>query len=124
MTLEEWEAKQQAGAAGGSSGGAEQAQQQHQHQLSDEELARQLQRHLDLEAAQDWGQQPHGQVCGRPLICWRLSGSSACPVLVQCLVQWLASSCTAITLLLHGKCVIKNLHVCGCFCIHHLPGIS
>lgn len=68
LTLEEWEAQQaarRAGAAGGAgsvgamtNGSSASAQQQ---QLSDEELARQLQRQLDLEAAAEWGHPPGQQ---------------------------------------------------------------
>jgi hypothetical protein len=62
MTLEEWEARQKGGggSAGGSGGAGLAALQRQQHgqqgqPLSDEELARQLQRQLDLEAAAEWG---------------------------------------------------------------------
>ncbi|KAL4439710.1 hypothetical protein ABPG75_002711 [Micractinium tetrahymenae] len=51
MTLEEWEARQAAVAAGPAPSS--------QHQLSDEELARQLQRQLDLEAAQEMASHAH-----------------------------------------------------------------
>lgn len=69
MTLEEWEARRKAGGTrdGPGSGTAldppastadvsdASLQPQQQQLLSDEELARQLQRQLDLEAAQEWG---------------------------------------------------------------------
>ena len=49
MTLEEWEARRHDGGGGASAGGGAAQQQQ---AMTDEELARQLQRQLDLEAAQ------------------------------------------------------------------------
>lgn len=59
MTLEEWEAKQRAAAgAGASTTSTASASAQQQQQLTDEELARQLQRELDLEAAAEWGHPP------------------------------------------------------------------
>ncbi|PSC76684.1 tudor domain-containing 3 isoform B [Micractinium conductrix] len=56
MTLEEWEARRHDGGGGASAGGGAAQQQQ---AMTDEELARQLQRQLDLEAAQEvMGQEP------------------------------------------------------------------
>lgn len=86
MTLEEWEAKQAAARAG--------AAPLSQQQLSDEELARQLQRQLDLEAAQERAAQAQasaGKVQGlgrragkkranwRARRRWQLQATSAAP---------------------------------------------
>lgn len=73
LTLEEWEAQRaaaQAAPAGPS-----------QQQLSDEELARQLQRQLDLEAAQEWA--ANAEVGGRDA-CRRCDNAASAGMVCCC----------------------------------------